>query len=70
MAGAGMTAMQIIVAATKNAARACGLESEPGTLETGKTADVLVVNGDPLQDLSTLANVRLVIHRRTVIRGN
>ncbi len=69
MAESGMTAMQIIVAATKNAAHVCGLDSELGTLETGKTADVLVVNGDPLSDLNALTNVRLVIHRGTVIRG-
>ena len=69
MAEAGMTPMQIIVAATRNAARVCGLESELGTLEPGKTADVLVVNGDPLHDLNTLLDVRLVIHRGTVIRN-
>jgi len=68
MAEAGMTPMQIIVAATRNAASVCGLGAELGTLEIGKTADVLVVNGDPLQDLNVLTNVRLVIHRGVVIR--
>jgi len=68
MAEAGMTPMQIIVAATRNAARVCGLQSEMGTLEPGKTADVLVVNGDPLRDLNVLQDVRLVIHRGVVIR--
>jgi len=70
LAGAGLTAMQIIVASTRNAARVCGLAEELGTLEVGKTADVLVVNGDPLRSLASLANVRLVIHRGEVIRGN
>jgi len=69
MAEAGMTPMQIIVAATQNAARVCGLGAELGTLEAGKTADVLVVNGDPLSDLNALLNVRLVIHRGVVIRN-
>jgi len=69
MAEAGMTPMQIIVAATQNAARVCGLGAELGTLEAGKTADVLVVNGDPLSDLNALLNVRLVIHRGVVIRS-
>ncbi len=69
MAESGMTTMQIIVAATKNAARVCGLDDELGTLEPGKTADVLVVNGDPLRDLGALTDVRLVIHSGTVIRG-
>jgi imidazolonepropionase-like amidohydrolase len=69
MSEAEMTAMQIIVAATRNAARVCGLDHELGTLETGKSADVLVVNGDPLGDIRALTDVRLVIHRGTVIRG-
>lgn len=69
LAGAGLSAMQIIVAATRNAARVCGLGDELGTLEAGKTADVLVVNGDPLRDLSALTAVRLVIRRGEIIRG-
>jgi imidazolonepropionase-like amidohydrolase len=69
MAGAGMSSMQIIVAATKNAASVCGLEDELGTLEVGKRADVLVVNGDPLQDLGALTDIRMVIHSGIVIRG-
>jgi imidazolonepropionase-like amidohydrolase len=68
MAEAGMTPMQILVAATRNAAHVCGLEDELGTLEAGKTADVLVVNGDPLADLNALLDVRLVLHRGVVIR--
>ena len=70
LAGAGMTPMQIIIAATRNAARVCGLGAELGTLETGKTADVLVVNGDPLTNLAVLANPRLVIHLGEIIRSN
>jgi imidazolonepropionase-like amidohydrolase len=69
MAESGMKAMQIIVAATKDAAHVCGLDDELGTLEIGKTADVLVVNGDPLTSLGALTDVRLVVHRGTVIRG-
>jgi imidazolonepropionase-like amidohydrolase len=70
LAGAGLTPTQIIVAATRNAARVCGLGDELGTLEVGKTADVLVVNGDPLTSLAALANPRLVIHLGQVIRGD
>ena len=65
---AGMSPGQIIVASTMNAAHVCGLGEELGTLEPGKAADVLVVNGDPLQDLDALTDVRLVIHGGTVIR--
>jgi imidazolonepropionase-like amidohydrolase len=69
MAEAGMTPMQVVVAATREAARVCGLGERLGTLEAGKLADVLVVDGDPLRDLSALAAVRLVIHGGVVIRG-
>jgi imidazolonepropionase-like amidohydrolase len=68
MQEAGMTPMQIIVAATKNAAHVCNLEREIGTLEVGKVADVLVVNGDPLDDVHALTDVRMVIRDGVVIR--
>jgi imidazolonepropionase-like amidohydrolase len=69
MEEAGMTPMQVIVAATRNAAYLCNMEDELGTLEAGKVADLLVVNGNPLDDLTTvLADVRLVIHNGVVIR--
>lgn len=68
MQQAGMTPMQIIVAATQNAAHVCGLGDDLGTLEQGKIADILVVNGDPLNDLSSLQDVRTVIHNGVVIR--
>jgi imidazolonepropionase-like amidohydrolase len=68
MRKAGMTPMQIIVAATRDAARVCRQEATLGTLEAGKLADVLVVDGDPLQDLESLARVRMVIHHGVIIR--
>ena len=68
MLEADMTPMQIIVAATKNGAHACGLDYEIGTLEVGKNADILVVDGDPLEDMQTLPNVQMVIHNGVVIR--
>jgi imidazolonepropionase-like amidohydrolase len=68
MSEAGMTPMQIIVAATKNAAHVSNVEHDLGTLEVGKIADVLIVQGDPLQDLRVLSNVQYVIHNGEVIR--
>ena len=68
MREAGMTPMQIIVAATQNGAHVCNLENEIGTLEEGKKADILVVDGDPLLDIQTLARTLLVIHDGVVIR--
>lgn len=61
MQEAGMTPMQIIVAATKNGARSCNMENELGTLEAGKLADVLVVDGDPLADIHALTSTHLIL---------
>ncbi|NIO48996.1 MAG: amidohydrolase family protein [Candidatus Aminicenantes bacterium] len=68
MQEAGMTPMQIIEASTRHAARVCRLENEIGTLQAGKCADLLVVEGNPLEDLNTLTKTRLVIHDGVVIR--
>lgn len=68
MADAGMSPMQIIVAATQNAAHVCNRGESLGTIEAGKTADILVVNGDPLDNLQALKDVRLVIHHGVIIR--
>jgi len=68
MRDAGMTPMQIIVAATRDAAYVCRRQDVLGTLEVGKFADVLVVDGNPLEDLQALTNVRLVVHKGMVIR--
>ncbi len=69
MQSAGMTPMDVIVAATRNAAHVCRLSDSLGTLQVGKLADVLVVEGDPLQDLHALEDVLLVVHGGGVIRG-
>lgn len=52
----GMTPMEAIVAATKIGSEALGLEQDIGTLETGKRADLLIVDGNPLDDITLLQN--------------
>ena len=54
---AGMSNMEAIVSATREAARSCCIDSLVGTLDPGKQADVLVVNGNPLDDLADLRQV-------------
>lgn len=54
---AGMSNMEAVVSATRDAARSCCVDSLVGTLEAGKQADVLVVNGNPIEDLSALRRV-------------
>jgi imidazolonepropionase-like amidohydrolase len=68
MKEAGMTPMQIIVAATKNASHLCNLEDKIGTLEKGKLADILIVKGNPLKDIEALLKPRMVIHGGKIIR--
>lgn len=65
--GAGMTPMQLIVAATRNGAILSNLGDDVGTIEVGKIADIIVVDGDPLADLQALNNARLVVHSGAVV---
>jgi imidazolonepropionase-like amidohydrolase len=52
---AGMTPMQAIVASTGRAAECIRMKHIVGTLEAGKEADLLIIAGNPLQDITTLA---------------
>jgi imidazolonepropionase-like amidohydrolase len=54
MVECGMTPMQAIVATTKTASECIHMAAEIGTLEAGKLADLLVVDGDPLADIRVL----------------
>jgi len=63
----GMTPMQIIVAATHNAAAVVNRGSEIGTLEVEKQADIIVVNGDPLQDIEAMEHVALVMKNGEIV---
>jgi imidazolonepropionase-like amidohydrolase len=49
-----MTPMQAIVATTKTASECVHMEQDVGTLEPGKYADVLIIDGDPLTDIKLL----------------
>lgn len=54
MRSTGLTTAQLIVAVTKNGARAIGKTNELGTIEPGKTADLLVLAANPLDDIANL----------------
>ncbi len=66
MKEAGMSNMDIIIAATRNASVVCGMETQIGTLEVGKIADIIVVREDPLKDLKALESVYMVIHNGSI----
>jgi imidazolonepropionase-like amidohydrolase len=57
MVDAGMSSLQAIQAATKSAAELLGLSDQVGTLGAGKWADILVVEGNPLEDIAVLQNL-------------
>jgi len=57
----GMTPMEVVEASTRIAARALGREKELGTVEVGKTADLLLLAGDPTTDVANLRSLRFVV---------
>ena len=70
MAESGLTNTEALVSAMSGAATSVGMGEHAGTLTEGRQADVLVVEGDPLQDLSNLWKVRDVFQAgRRVERG-
>jgi len=64
----GMTPMAAIEAATVNAADLLGLAAEAGTIEPGKSADIVAVRGDPLADVGVLTQMNFVMARGRVYR--
>lgn len=58
---AGLTPLEVIEAATRNAAFVCGQGETLGTLEPGKLADVIIVDGDPSTDLEAMERVLAVV---------
>ncbi|NTU81590.1 MAG: amidohydrolase family protein, partial [Chloroflexales bacterium] len=65
---AGLTPMQVIVAATSGGARVLGLGDELGVIAPGLAADILVVDGDPLTDITALTRPLLVLHGGHTVR--
>jgi imidazolonepropionase-like amidohydrolase len=65
----GMSPLQIIQAATLNAATLLGLQKEIGSLEPGKTADIVAVPGNPLLDPLLLQRVGFVMKAGEIVRN-
>ena len=65
----GLTSLQAIQAGTVNAADLLGWADKIGTIEAGKWADIVAVDGDPLQDVTTLEHVKFVMKGGEVIRN-
>jgi len=58
---AGLTPMQALQAGTINVAKAFRKDKDFGTVEPGKVADIVVIDGDPIKDIWAVQNVKLVV---------
>ncbi len=67
MAEAGMTPMQMIIAATSNAAKALKLDNAFGAIKEGLEADIIAVEGDPSSDISNLRSLKLLMQRGKIV---
>lgn len=65
----GMSPQRAITSATRINARILGRGRDLGTIEPGKLADIIVVNGDPLFDITALGHVEVVIKDGVVVKG-
>ena len=65
----GMPPVEALKAATVNAADLLGLANEIGTIEPGKSADIIAVAGDPLADVTVLKSVDFVMARGEVVKS-
>ncbi|WP_139924002.1 amidohydrolase family protein [Hymenobacter sp. DG01] len=68
MVEAGMPPLQALRAATVNAAELLGQTPNLGTVEAGKLADLVAVEGDPVQDINAMQRVRFVMKQGVVYR--
>jgi imidazolonepropionase-like amidohydrolase len=63
----GATPWQALVAATRNGADICGVGHDLGTIEVGKLADLIVVGGNPLEDIQNVRQLKLVLKDGVVV---
>ena len=66
----GMTPLEALQAATINSATLLGLVDQIGSMEAGKFADIIAVQGDPLSDIHVLEHVAFVMKGGAVIRND
>jgi imidazolonepropionase-like amidohydrolase len=64
---AGATPWQALQAATRHAAELCGVGEDLGTIEPGKLADLIVVAADPLDDITNLRRLLLVLKAGSIV---
>jgi imidazolonepropionase-like amidohydrolase len=65
----GMPPLDIIRAATSDAAELLGWQDRIGAIETGKLADLVAVSGDPMQEITELERVKFVMKGGVVLKN-
>ena len=65
----GLPALDVIRAATISAAELLGVSSKVGSIEAGKLADVIAVDGDPLTDMTVLERVKFVMKKGVIVKN-
>jgi len=63
----GATPWQALVAATRHGAAVCGVGAELGTVEMGKIADLIVVAANPLEDITNVRRLQLVLKEGRIV---
>ncbi len=66
--GMGVSEMEAIICSTLLSAQCLGIDDITGTLEPGKSADVLIVGGDPLKDIKKLHDIDTIINQGHLIK--
>jgi imidazolonepropionase-like amidohydrolase len=66
----GMTPMEAIQAATRNAAEALDQTADVGAIAAGRYADLIAVDGDPLKDIHVLETVAIVMKGGVIVKGS
>jgi imidazolonepropionase-like amidohydrolase len=69
MTEAGMPAMEALKCATLNAAELIGVSDKTGSIEAGKWADIIAVDGDPLKDIHVMGAVKFVMKDGVVYKN-
>ena len=64
----GISPMEAIVCSTKTSAECLGMEDEIGTLSASKSADVLIIDGDPSADIKSLHRVDTIVSQGRIVK--
>jgi imidazolonepropionase-like amidohydrolase len=69
MVEAGMPPIEAVLSATRNASDLLGASDRVGSIQKGRFADIIAVDGDPLKDISEMRRVRFVMKGGVIYKG-